>query len=193
MADGTRSQQPGAALSDELVSSIEVEERKRKLKKSRGGHLAAFTAKRREIDGLLKSPANFELVKSEREKLEQSFINLVQAHDEYHSMLREADEIERSDDYLTDARETCELFFQKVNTWLDAVESRFNGSEVRPEDSVSQGKQSVVPRNPNPPASRVSRQSSINSAKAREAIRLAELKAEVNILKQRHSLREEEF
>ena len=102
-------------------------------------------------------------------------------------------------------RESSELFYWTTSSWIARVEARLVAqslqvdSEVKPEDSISCAgmgspfKTSRTSKRSSRARLRLSRTSSPLVARAKEAARVAELKAERSLLEKRQVLQEQKF
>ena len=168
------------------------------LKRSRRGTLSSVTAKRREIERLMSDPCNLELVKSEIEKLCKFFANFRSLHDTYVSKLEDEEEVEKSNQYFHEINESFACFQDRINEWIEQTSYKLRPREslenselakemVVPGDSVSQVQRTRVSGKSN------SRQSSLSSVRAKEAMKLAELQAEFRAQTLKHNLEKKEL
>ncbi|KAL9976387.1 hypothetical protein ACROYT_G013685 [Oculina patagonica] len=104
---------------------------------------------------------------------------------------------QESDVYFADIESSLNFFCRTVNDWLRVTKASLQEKEITPDDSASQLGFGVRNRSKRSEcgsrASQFSRTSSISAARAKEAARIAELRAEVHALRQRHSLQETEL
>ena len=191
--NGPRARKPNTSLDQEGISL----ERIRELRKRRGGVLSSLTTKRREIDNLLTDENNLEMVKVKLSEITSLFRRFTEAHDAYNAALVEESQRQESDLYFAEIESSLGFFCRTVNDWLRVTEARLQDNLITPDDSASQAGSGV--RNKSRPsmcgsrASQFSKTSSLSAARAKEAARIAELRAEVHALKHRHSLQETEL
>ena len=179
---------PNPSLDHEGAST----ERIRELRKKRGGVLSFLSAKRREIDNLLTDESNLEAVKIKLPEITSLFRKFAEVQHVYHAALTDEGQRQESEVYFAEVEFSLYFFCRTVNDWLRVTEAKLQDNLVTPDDSASQ----VGFGLPNKPkrsecgsrSSRLSKTSSISAAKAKEAACIAELRAEVLALNQRHSL-----
>nr|XP_058944749.1 uncharacterized protein LOC131772813 [Pocillopora verrucosa] len=191
--NGSRTRKPNTSLDQEGISL----ERIRELRKRRGGVLSSLTSKRREIDSLLTDENNLETVKVKLSEITLLFRRFTEAHDAYNVALVEESQRQESDLYFADIESSLDFFCRTVNDWLRVTEARLQDNLITPDDSASQiGSEVRSKSRPSMCGSRTShfsKTSSISAARAKEAARIAELRAEAHALKHRHSLQESEL
>ena len=191
--NGSRARKPNTSLDQEGISL----ERIRELRKRRGGVLSSLTSKRREIDSLLTDENNLETVKVKLSEITSLFRRFTEAHDAYNVALVEESQRQESDLYFADIESSLDFFCRTVNDWLRVTEARLQDNLLTPDDSASQiGSEVRSKSRPSMCGSRTShfsKTSSISAARAKEAARIAELRAEAHALKHRHSLQESEL
>ena len=188
-----RVRKPNSSLDHEGASL----ERIRELRKKRGGVLSSLSAKRREIDCLLTDEVNLEAVKIKLPEITSLFRKFADAQQAYHAALTDEGQRQESEVYFAEIESSLDFFCRTVNDWLRVTEARLQDNLVTPDDSASQVE--IGLRNTPKPSecgsrsTRLSKTSSISAARAKEAARIAELRAEVLALNQRHSLQETEL
>ena len=191
--NGPRARKPNTSLDQEGISL----ERIRELRKRRGGVLSSLTSKRREIDSLLTDENNLGTVKVKLSEITSLFRRFTEAHDAYNVALVEESQRHESDLYFADIESSLDFFCRTVNDWLRVTEARLQDNLITPDDSASQiGSEVRSKSRPSMCGSRTShfsKTSSISAARAKEAARIAELRAEAHALKHRHSLQESEL
>lgn len=191
--NGSRARKPNTSLDQEGISL----ERIRELRKRRGGVLSSLTSKRREIDSLLTDENNLGTVKVKLSEITSLFRRFTEAHDAYNVALAEESQRQESDLYFADIESSLDFFCRTVNDWLRVTEARLQDNLITPDDSASQiGSEVRSKSRPSMCGSRTShfsKTSSISAARAKEAARIAELRAEAHALKHRHSLQESEL
>ncbi|XP_066023399.1 uncharacterized protein [Pocillopora verrucosa] len=191
--NGSRARKPNTSLDQEGISL----ERIRELRKRRGGVLSSLTSKRREIDSLLTDENNLETVKVKLSEITSLFRRFTEAHDAYNVALVEESQRQESDLYFADIESSLDFFCRTVNDWLRVTEARLQDNLLTPDDSASQiGSEVRSKSRPSMCGSRTShfsKTSSISAARAKEAARIAELRAEAHALKHRYSLQESEL
>ena len=191
--NGSRARKPNTSLDQEGISL----ERIRELRKRRGGVLSSLTSKRREIDSLLTDENNLGTVKVKLSEITSLFRRFTEAHDAYNVALVEESQRQESDLYFADIESSLDFFCRTVNDWLRVTEARLQDNLITPDDSASQiGSEVRSKSRPSMCGSRTShfsKTSSISAARAKEAARIAELRAEAHALKHRHSLQESEL
>ena len=191
--NGSRARKPNTSLDQEGISL----ERIRELRKRRGGVLSSLTSKRREIDSLLTDENNLGTVKVKLSEITSLFRRFTEAHDAYNVALVEESQRQESDLYFADIESSLDFFCRTVNDWLRVTEARLQDNLLTPDDSASQiGSEVRSKSRPSMCGSRTShfsKTSSISAARAKEAARIAELRAEAHALKHRHSLQESEL
>ena len=87
-------------------------------------------------------------------------------------------------------------FEQKLKDWLIHAEANIHEEDLQPSDSLSQATRvtklsKMTSRNSS--ASRSSKRSSISTARVKETVKMAELNAEPEALKQRHALQKKDI
>ena len=192
---------PNTTLDMEGVLS----EKLRSLKNTRRGHLANVTANVNGVHELLSDDRNLQEVKGKLAAAEEDFLKFKDAHINYAAEIgSEEDKIE-CDEYFTGEERKFRDFYMTTSDWITGVEANLVAqslqvdSEVKPEDSVScagVGSLTRASRNSkrsSRASSRVSRTSSLFVARAKEAARVAELKAERSMLDKRQVLEEQKF
>ena len=188
-----RVRKPNSSLDHEGASL----ERIRELRKKRGGVLSSLSAKRREIDNLLTDEVNLEAVKIKLPEITSLLRKFAEAQHAYHAALTDEGQRQESEVYFAEIESSLDFFCRTVNDWLRVTEARLQDNLVTPDDSASQveiGHRSTPkPSECGSRSSRLSKTSSISAARAKEAARIAELRAEVLALNQRHSLQETEL
>ena len=196
-----RSRKPNITLDMEGVLS----ENLRSLKNTRRGHLANVTANVNGVQELLSDDRNLQEVKEKLAAAEEAFLKFKDAHLNYAAEIgSEEDKIE-CDEYFTSEERKFRDFYWTTSDWITRVEANLVAqslqvdSEVKPEDSVSCGgvgsltRASRTSKRSSRASSRVSRTSSLFVARAKEAARVAELKAERSMLDKRQVLEEQKF
>ena len=189
----TRVREPNSSLEHEGASLQRI----RELRKKRGGVLSSLSAKRREIDTLLTDEVNLEAVKIKLPETTSLFRKFAEPQHAYHAALTDEGQKLESEVYFAEIESSLDFFCLTVNDWLWVTEARLQDNLVTPDDSASQVE--IGLRNTPKPSecgsrsSRLSKTSSISAARAKEAARVAELRAEVLALNQRHSLQETEL
>ena len=188
-----RVRKPNSSLDHEGASI----ERIRELRKKRGEVLSSLSAKRREIDNLLTDEINLEAVKIKLPEITSLFRKFAEAQHAYHAALTDEGQRQESEVYFAEIESSLDFFCRTVNDWLRVTEAKLQDDLVTPDDSASHVE--IGLRNKPKPSecgsrsSRLSKTSSISAARAKEAARIAELRAEVLALNQRHSLQETEL
>ena len=196
-----RSRKPNITLDMEGVLS----ENLRSLKNTRRGHLANVTANVNGVQELLSDDRNLQEVKEKLAAAEEAFLKFKDAHLNYAAEIgSEEDKIE-CDEYFTGEERKFRDFYWTTSDWITRVEANLVAqslqvdSEVKPEDSVSCAgvgsltRASRTSKRSSRASSRVSRTSSLFVARAKEAARVAELKAERSMLDKRQVLEEQKF
>ena len=122
------------------------------------------------------------------------FRTFAEAQHAYHAALTDEGERQESEDYFAEIEFSLDFFCRTVNDWLRVTEANLQDNLVTPDDSASQVEFGLRNR-PKPfecgsRSSRFSKTSYISAARAKEAARITELRAEVLALNQRHSLQE---
>ena len=159
--------------------------------------LSSLSAKRREIDTLLTDEVNLEAVKIKLPEITSLFRKFAEAQHAYHAALTDEGQKLESEVYFAEIESSSDFFCRTVNDWLRVKEARLQENLVTPDDSASQVE--IGLRNTPKPSecgsrsSRLSKTSSISAARAKEAACVAELRAKVLTLNQRHSLQETEL
>ena len=163
-------------------------ERIRVLRKKRGGVLSSITAKRKEIDDLLNDVNNLEAVKVKLAEITDLFQKFVESQNAYHRELVDKPQKEQSNAYFSEIESSLRFFCDTVNDWLRVTEVKLHEMAITPDDSASQvnpNEQRRHKRSCGSILSRASKASSISSARAEEAAKIAEIQAEALALKQR--------
>ena len=156
-----------------------------------------FICKRREIDNVLTDEINLEAVNIKLPEVTSLFCKFAEAQHAYHAALTDEGQRQESEVYFTEIESTLDFFFRTVNDWLRVTEAKLKDDLVMPDDSASHVE--IGLRNKPKPSecgsrsSRLSKTSSISAARAKEAARIDELRAEVLALNQCHSLQEMEL
>ena len=197
----SRNRKPNITLDMEGVLS----EKLRSLKNIRRGHLANVTANVNGALELLSDDKNLQEVREKLTAAEEAFLKFKDAHLNYAAEIgSEEDEIE-CDEYFTREERKFRDFYWTTSDWITRVEANLVAqslqvdSEVKPEDSVScvgvrtPSKTSRTSKRSSRAGSRASRTSSLFVARAKEAARVAELKAERLMLEKRQVLEEQRF
>lgn len=197
----SRNRKPNITLDMEGVLS----EKLRSLKNTRRGHLASVTANVNGVHELLSDDRNLQEVKEKLTAAEEAFLKFKDAHLSYAAEIgSEENEIE-CDEYFTREERKFRDFYWTTSDWITRVEANLVAqslqvdSEVKPEDSVScagagsPSRTSRTSRRSTRAGSRASRTSSLLVARAKEAARVAELKAERSMLEKRQVLEKQKF
>ena len=171
-------------------------EKLRRLKNERSGYLSTVTARRNEIDALLSSEENVQLVKEKLPNFLAAVEKFKEADFAYSSNLQDDIIVARCQEQLNSESSRANLFYQRIQEWIKRSEEllRLN-SQINPEDSMSQ----IGSRTTSKSSSRKSRRSSQSSTstlaltRAKEAARIAELEAEAAALEKRRSLEEQKL
>ena len=170
-------------------------ERFRVLRKKRGGVLSSITAKHKEIDDLLNDVNNLEAIKVKLAEITDLFQKFVESQNAYHRELVDEAHKEQSNAYFSEIEPSLRFFCDTVNDWLRITEVKLHEMAITPDDSASQ----VIPNEQHKHKSscgsilsRASKASSISSARAEEAAKIAEIQAKAPALK-RHRLHETEM
>ncbi|KAK2561883.1 hypothetical protein P5673_015280 [Acropora cervicornis] len=196
-----RSRKPNITLDMEGVLS----ENLRSLKNTRRAHLENVTANVNGVHELLSGDRNLQEVKEKLTAAEEAFLKFKDAHLNYAGEIgSEEDKIE-CDEYFTGEERKFRDFYWTTSDWITRVEANLVAQslqvdfEVKPEDSVScagvgsPARASRTSKRSSRASSRVSRTSSLFVARAKEAARVAELKAERSMLDKRQVLEEQKF
>ena len=197
----SRTRKPNTTLDMEGVLS----EKLRSLKNTRRGHLANVTANVNGIHELLSDDRNLQEVKEKLTVAEEAFLKFKDAHLNYAAEIGSEENETECDEYFTREERKFRDFYWSTSDWITRVEANLVAqslqvdSEVKPEDSVScagvrtPSKTSRTSRRASRAGSRASRASSLVVARAKEAARVAELKAERSMLEKRQVLEEQKF
>ena len=195
---GARLRQPNPTLDLEGV----ILERLRLKKKSRAGYASVVTTKSNEIVGLLADDRNLQEVKEKLVHVEAAFLKLKEAHCDYASEIHDADGVVQCQLYLDKEEKKFSIFRQRIADWITVAEDKLLAvslqvdSDVKPNDSISCAgtpTPSRRSRHSSSVSSRGSHTSSVALARAKEAARAAELKAEIAMLEKRQALEEKKF
>ena len=171
------------------------------LKNERSGYLSTVTARRKDIEALLADGENVELVKEKLSLFLAAFETFKDAHVTYSSHLQDEISFARCQEQFNLESLRVDDFCKRVQDWIESAEEivRFN-SQIKPDDSASQipsrsASKSSTRRSQrsNRSSSRTSASSSVSIARAKEAARIAELKAEAATFKKRQSSEEQKF
>ena len=171
-----------------------------RLKNSRSGHLSTVTARLNEIDALL-SNENIDLVKEKLTDFTAAFEAFKEAHIFYLSYVEDETCIARCQESFDREVVRRDDFSRRVQEWIVRTEEAIRlNSQVSPDDSASNGGFRFASKSSRRPGrsscSRGSRESSCSSlsvVRAKEAARIAELKAEAAVFKKRQFLEEQRF
>ena len=197
----TRPRRPNTTLDSDGVRN----ERIRSLKNTRRGHIANVNAKVNEVIELLSDERNLQEVKEKLTTSKEAFRTLGEAHRNYAAELVNEEEKTKCMEYFSREEEKFTEICRQVLDWISRVEENLLtvslqvDSEVNPDDSVScadvktSSKASKISRRLSRASSRASHTSSLLLAKAKEAVRVAELQAEQAMLKKRQELEEQKF
>lgn len=136
-----------------------------------------------------------EAVKAKLSELTSLVQKFTEAHDAYNAALVDEGQKQESGVYFSEIEGSLSLFCRTVNDWLRVTEANLQDKQITPHDSGSQlglwrnrSKRSQCRSG----TSQIFRTSPISATRAKKAARIAELRAEVHALKQRHSLQETE-
>ena len=138
---------------------------------------------------------NLEPIRFNLSELADVFRKFVEAHNAYNSELVDDTQKGESNVYFTDIEASLNFFCETVDDWLRVTEAKLHDMEIMPDDSTSQIGSKVRQYKPKGSSrcdstfSRASNSSSISPARAKEAARIVEIKAESLALKQRQLLR----
>ena len=169
-------------------------ERLREKKNARSGYLSYVTVNVNEIIGLLPDERNLLEVKGKLVQVEGAFQRLREAHQEYASEIQDADGVAECQQYLCEEEKKFNTFRRQVVYWITETENNLLAVslqvdlDVKPEDSVSCSGMptpsgvSKTSKNPSRASSRGSRASSVALARAKEAAKVAEIRAEIRML-----------
>ena len=179
-------------LSKTLDQDGALSEKLLQLRNSRSGHLSTVTARKNEIDALLLNEENVHHVK---EKITGYLATFEAFKDANFNYLRNVVE----DGSKVECHEYFDREFQRMNEFNDRVQDWIRRADeaarlhfqINPEDSVSQSGRSKASKGSR--RSSRSSSSSISSARAKEAVRVAELQAEAAAFKKRQLLEEQKF
>ena len=136
--------------------------------------------------------------------VENAFLQFQGAHDNYAAEVQSAEGKVAREEYFAREEGKFNRFHREIREWIARVEDNLLAvslqvdSEIKPEDSVSNADTqtpSRISRRSSRASSRASRSSSSSLlvARAKEAARLAELKAERAMLNKRQALEEQRF
>lgn len=129
--------------------------------------------------------------------VDAAFLKLREAHYDYANEIHDADGIVQCQLYLDKEEKKFSTFRQKIADWITVGEDKLLavslqvGSNVKPNDSIScvgTPTPSRRSRHSSSVSSRGSHTSSVALARAKEAARAAELKAEIAMLEKRQAL-----
>lgn len=193
----TRSRMPSKRLDQEGVPL----EKLRRLKNGRSGHLSTDSARRNKIDTLLLNEENVQFVKEKLPGFLAAVEAFIEAHLAYSSNLQDETSIARCQEQFNFESLQADDFDLRVQEWSTrAEEIRKLSSQINPEDSASQigswatAKSSTRhSRRSSHSGSRRSGTSPLTVARAKEAARIAEMKAEAAVFRKRQSLEEQKF
>ena len=170
-----------------------------RLKNSRSGYLSNVTVKLNEIDALLSNEENIDRVKEKLTEFHAAFESFKEAHILYLSFVQDEACIARCQESFDREVVRRDDFIQRVHDWIVRTEEALRlNSQVSPNDSVScSGFRSASKSSRRPKRSSYggshSTSSSLSAARAKEAARIAELKAEAATFKKRQSLEQQRF
>ena len=187
-----------SAAPDQIISLEDL----RRLKNSRSGYLSVVTIKRNEIQVLLSSEGNASRVKEKLSEFDAAFAAFQEAHAVCISYLSDESSILRCRESFERESLRKDDFIHEVQSWIKRTEEVARLEfQLQPEDSASQ----IVSRTS---ASRLSSRkshrssrscshgssvSSLSVARAKEAARVAELRAEAGVLLKRRLLKKQKF
>ena len=170
------------------------------LRNSRSGYLSTVTTKLNEIDALLSNDGNLERVREKLSEFVTAFEKFKEAHILYMSFVEDEDCIARCQESFDREVVRKDNFIQRVQEWIVRVEEAVRlDAQIRPQDSVSRtgsrstSKPSRRSEHSSRSGSHKSSGTSLSVVRAKEAARMAELKAEAAILKKRQFLEEQRF
>ena len=131
-----------------------------------------------------------------------ALLKLKEAHYDYANEIHDADGVVQCQLYLDKEEKKFSTFRQKIADWITVAEDKLLAvslqvdSNVKPNDSISCAgtpTPSRRSRHSSSVSSRGSHTSSVALARAKEAARAAELKAEIAMLEKRQALEEKKF
>ena len=195
--NGARPRMPTKQLDQEGV----LLEKLRRLQNVRSGYLSTVSTRRNEIDALLSSEENVNLVKEKLPGFLAAVEAFKEAHLAYSSNLQDDTSVMRCQEQLNSESSRANLFCQRVQEWIKRSEEllRLN-SQINPEDSMSQIGSRATSKSSSRKSGRSSRSGSDRSStsslafgRAKEAARIAELEAEAAVLEKRRSLEEQKL
>ena len=134
--------------------------------------------------------------------LDAAFLKLKEAHYDYANEIQDADGVAQCQLYLDKEKKKFSTFRQKIADWITVAKDKLVtaspqvDSNVKPNYSIScagMPTPSRRSRNSSSVSSRGSHTSSVALARAKEAARAAELKAEIAMLEKRQALEEKKF
>ena len=170
------------------------------LKNSRSGYLSTVTTKLNEIDALLSNKENLERVREKLSEFVTAFEKFKEAHILYLSFVEDEDCIARCQESFDREVVRKDNFIQRVQEWIVRVEEAVRlDAQISPQDSVSRigsrstSKPSRRSEHSSRSGSHKSSGTSLSVVRAKEAARMAELKAEAAILRKRQFLEEQRF
>ncbi|XP_067023711.1 tyrosine kinase receptor Cad96Ca-like [Acropora muricata] len=158
-------------------------------KKSRAGYASVVTTKSNEIVALLADDRNRQEVKEKQQE----------AHYDYANEIHDADGVVQCQLYLDKKEKKFSTSRQKIADWITVAEDKLLAvslqvdSNVKPNDSISCAGTPTPSRRSKHSSSVISRgshTSSVALARAKEAARAVELKAEIAKLEKRQALEE---
>ena len=134
--------------------------------------------------------------------LDAAFLKLKESHYDYANEIQDADGVAQCQLYLDKEKKKFSTFRQKIADWITVAKDKLItaspqvDSNVKPNYSIScagMPTPSRRSRNSSSVSSRGSHTSSVALARAKEAARAAELKAEIAMLEKRQALEEKKF
>ena len=167
-----------------------------RLRRTKCGALAAVTVKRNEIKRLMESPDNFQLAKDGASILAELSQRYFDAQKKSLVEITDEDCKKKAILDFDEAIKRMSEFERKLKDWLPQTKANIHEEDIQPSDSVSHATRvtklsKMTSRNSS--ASRSSKRSSISAVGVKETVKMAELNAEAEALKQRYALQKKDI
>ncbi|CAB4034840.1 Hypothetical predicted protein [Paramuricea clavata] len=170
---------------------LEISQIMEQLRKARSTAKGNVTRKANKLNELLTACDNVDTIKEIANDLDEVSIQFQSAHEAYHSLLKEEQDLNDSTVYFNSVDELVSELKTKTKLWLEQPVTQFQENQIQPHDSVS-----TVGSHKSSRFSTRSKTSSIkstSSAKAKAAAKQAALEAKANALQKLHELQFEEL
>ena len=181
-------------------------ERILRLKRSRSSAKGVVTKRQNELLKLVKDSNKVDQVRSKVMELELALRNFYEAHDTYHAVLIDDNDIQDSIEYFKTVKHMGAAVMQTFDMWFKSVELKLQEEldlaiSLHPEDSISNigsvnsnvTLASGRSKSKSVSSSRLSRSSTASSARLKASAKKAALSVEAAALKKRQDMQIEEL